>query len=214
MKVRFKYEKNEQVKYVGHLDVMSMFDRVFRRCDIKLKFSQGFTQRSQIIFALPSSVGVISKCEYFEVEIPQIQQKDIQCIVEKLNKNLPNGFFIIDAYEVSEVSSIMSLVESAKYEMHIKLSEQDIPKVNNLFNEEKIFVKRLAKNGIEYDMNIRPYIIDANIEKKEQGVIIYIQLKSGSKENLKPDYIIQALQNYSINIIDYQIIKTNVLLSK
>ena len=31
LKVRFKYEKNDLVKYVGHLDVMAMFDRVFSK---------------------------------------------------------------------------------------------------------------------------------------------------------------------------------------
>lgn len=214
MKIRFKYEKNEPVKYVGHLDVMAMFDRVFRRSNIKVQFSQGFTQRSQIIFALPTSVGIISKCELFEVEIPDANASDIPKIVEKLNSNLPNGFIIKEAYEVNDSTSIMSKVESAQYIINVKLDEENISKVQELFKQDKIFVKRVAKNNMEYDMNITPYVLELEITPVDKGVDICAKLKSGSKENLKPDYIIQAITNCNIDIIDYQITKTNVIINE
>lgn len=214
LKIRFKYEKNDLVKYVGHLDVMSMFDRVFRRANIQVEFSQGFTKRSQIVFALPSSVGVISKCEFLEVEIPNIFYEDIPKITEKLNKHLPDGFVITQACEVKGYGSIVTKVECAEYEFRIKAGKNEIEKILKLYSNEKIFVKRTAKNGIVYDMNIKPYILDMNIETNENEVIIYTTLKSGSRENLKPDYIIQAMQNVGIDIIDYQIIKTNVILNE
>lgn len=212
MKVRFKYEKNEPVKYVGHLDVMSMFDRVFRRCDIRIQFSQGFTQRSQIIFALPSSVGVISKCEFFEVEIPDITKQDIPSIVDKLNNNLPIGFRIIEAIETEEKASIVTRVVGADYEINIKTKE--ISKIQQLFNQEQIYVERVAKNGIKYDMNIKPYILEFKIEKVNDNQLkILTKLKSGSNENLKPDYVISAILKNGIVLEDYQITKANVLLS-
>lgn len=213
MKVRFKYEKNDLVKYVGHLDVMAMFDRVFRRSNIEIEFSHGFTKRSQIIFALPSSVGVISLCEYFEVEIPNIFKQDLTSIVDKLNENLPLGFKIVEAIESESIASIMSRVISAKYEFEILATNEEIQKIQKLFSKEKIYVQRVAKNDVTYDMNIRPYILDMNVEKIEDGKIkIYANIKSGSKENLKPDYVIQAIEKANIQINDYQIIKTNVLL--
>ena len=140
MKVRFKYEKNDLVKYVGHLDVMAMFDRVFRRSNIEIEFSQGFTKRSQIIFALPSSVGVISLCEYFEVEMPNISKQDLPNIVEKLNKNLPLGFKIVEAIESESIASIMSRVTSAEYEFEILASNEEIQKI-----EESIQINNIDK---------------------------------------------------------------------
>lgn len=214
MKVRFKYEKNDLVKYVGHLDVMAMFDRVFRRSNIEIEFSQGFTKRSQIIFALPSSVGLISLCEYFEVEIPNLCRENIQDIVYTLNENLPLGFKIVEAIETENTASIMSRVISAEYEFDINASAEEIEKIEKLFDEERIYVKRMAKNDAIYDMNIRPYILNIKLEKiAKDKMKIYTNIKSGSRENLKPDYIIQAIENANIQISDYQIIKTNVILT-
>ena len=100
-----------------------------------------------------------------------------------------------------------------EYEFEILASNEEIQKIQELFSEEKIYVQRVAKNEVAYDMNIRPYILDMNVENLEDGKMkIYANIKSGSKENLKPDYVIQAIEKAKIQINDYQIIKTNVLL--
>lgn len=209
MKIRFKYEKNEEVKYIGHLDVMSMFDRVFRRANIAIEYSQGFHQRSQIIFALPSSVGVISKCEYFTVNI--VDNITINEAVERLNNELPKGFKIIEGIEFPKDINIVLAVKEAKY--RIVIESEMFKEIEQLFTQDTIYVTRIVrKNNVEYKMNIVPYINSIEIHKNGNDLInIYISIKAGADENLKPDYIIQALIEYKIDVSDYQIYKEEVI---
>ncbi len=209
MRIRFKYEKNEEVKYIGHLDVMSMFDRAFRRANIAIEYSQGFHQRSQIIFALPSSVGVISKCEYFTVNIED--NITIEESIERLNNELPKGFKIIEAIEFSKDINIVLAVKEAKY--RITVESTMFKEIKQLFTQDTIYVTRIVrKNNVEYKMNIVPYINSIEIEKNGNDLInIYVNIKAGAEENLKPDYIIQALLEYKIDIRDYQIYKEEVI---
>jgi len=209
LRIRFKYEKNEEVKYIGHLDVMSMFDRAFRRANIAIEYSQGFHQRSQIIFALPSSVGVISKCEYFTVNIED--NITIEESIERLNNELPKGFKIIEAIEFSKDINIVLAVKEAKY--RITVESTMFKEIKQLFTQDTIYVTRIVrKNNVEYKMNIVPYINSIEIEKNGNDLInIYVNIKAGAEENLKPDYIIQALLEYKIDIRDYQIYKEEVI---
>lgn len=59
MRARVKYSKNDDVKYVGHLDAMRTFIRCIKRTCIPIKYSKGFNPRVQISFALPLGVGVL-----------------------------------------------------------------------------------------------------------------------------------------------------------
>ena len=66
---RIKFEKREEVKYIGHLDTMRTFTRCIKRTELPIKFSSGFNPRVQLSFALPLAVGVTSECEYFYFEL-------------------------------------------------------------------------------------------------------------------------------------------------
>ena len=38
-KLRFYFSKADEVKYVGHLDMIELFDRAFRRAKLPISFS-------------------------------------------------------------------------------------------------------------------------------------------------------------------------------
>lgn len=40
MVIRIKFEKRDEVKYVGHLDTMRTFSRCIKKSDIKVKYSK------------------------------------------------------------------------------------------------------------------------------------------------------------------------------
>ena len=37
-----KFNKRGYIKYTSHLDMLRLFKRAMKRCDIRLKYSQGF----------------------------------------------------------------------------------------------------------------------------------------------------------------------------
>ena len=60
---RLLFEKTGDAVYLSHLDLMRIFQRAFRRADILIWHSQGFSPRAYVSIALPPSVGVESRCE-------------------------------------------------------------------------------------------------------------------------------------------------------
>ena len=86
MKVRFKFSKHGVLKYIGHLDLMRYFQKAFRRTDIDVLYSKGFSPHMIMSFAQPLGVGVESDGEYFDVEVSD--EEDISAVVSKLNMML------------------------------------------------------------------------------------------------------------------------------
>ena len=63
MKIRVRFSKQEQMKFIGHLDMVRYFQKVMRRGEIDVAYSEGFSPHQKMSFAAPLSVGVLcQKC--------------------------------------------------------------------------------------------------------------------------------------------------------
>lgn len=51
---RLLFEKTGDAVYLSHLDLMRIFQRAFRRADILIWHSQGFSPRAYVSIALPA----------------------------------------------------------------------------------------------------------------------------------------------------------------
>ena len=112
-KIRFKFIRGEQVKYISHLDLMRTFERAIRRANIPVRYSQGFNPHPSIVFGLPLSVGVTSEAEYADVEIDGELAPPV--FLQQLNSQLPEGLKVTDAKESGAKSNIMASVAFASY---------------------------------------------------------------------------------------------------
>ena len=68
---RIKFTKGEEVKYIGHLDVMRIFQRAIKRADLPIAYSQGFNPHQLLSFANPLTLGtqVVGSTEIFSLEL-------------------------------------------------------------------------------------------------------------------------------------------------
>ena len=69
MKVRLRFSKTGALVYIGHLDVMRYFQKLFRRADIPVKYSEGFSPHQILSFTPPLPLGMESFGEYADVEL-------------------------------------------------------------------------------------------------------------------------------------------------
>ena len=214
-KIRLKYEKNNEVKYIGHLDTITMFDRAFRRSGIDIKFSNGFNKRACFVFALPTGAGIESKCEYMEFEVLD-ESINLQEIKDNLNKVLPNGFNIVDISLINDKKSIMAKVIESEYCIYVYVENKNgvCDKISNIFDKEEVLVIKKSKdNTIKY-IDIKKNILQINISDDNDKIRIYLKSKAGSNSNLRPEYIVQAIENENINVLDYEILRTNLILDE
>lgn len=195
---RIKFEKRDEVKYIGHLDTMRTFTRCIKRTNLPIKFSSGFNPRVQLSFALPLAVGVTSESEYFDLELNgDIETSDV---INELSKTMPNGFRIINCEKFEKVKSLMSLVKEAIYEVNLDVNTEELDKlvndINELFAKETILITKEGKGGKEEAKDIKPMIINYSVEEiNYRTVKVTIHCTAGSKENLNPNYILQAIKN-------------------
>ena len=69
MKIRIKFSKQGHLRFIGHLDVMRYFQKVMRRADVNIRYSEGFSPHQIMSFAAPLGVGLTGSGEYLDIEV-------------------------------------------------------------------------------------------------------------------------------------------------
>ena len=58
LRLRIKFSRGEQLKFLSHLDLMRLWERALRRAGINPAYSEGFSPHPRISLAAPLAVGV------------------------------------------------------------------------------------------------------------------------------------------------------------
>ena len=58
MKIRIKFQKQGTVRFIGHLDVMRYFQKVMRRAEVDIRYSEGFSPHQIMSFAAARSLDL------------------------------------------------------------------------------------------------------------------------------------------------------------
>lgn len=194
MKARIKFRKFGVMKFIGHLDVMRFFQKVMRRADIPIAFTGGFSPHMIMSFANPLGVGVTSDGEYFDIELTE--EIDMNAAVARMNQVMVEGIEIVNMVPISDDKKRtgMSIVAAADYLSNVKndaFPENWKEKAAGFMNQEQILIVKKTKKS-EKEVDIKPMIY--KFEIREEGV--YMQVATGSVENLKPEVVMQALGQY------------------
>ena len=169
-KIRVKFTKIGDVKYIGHLDVLALFDRATRRAGIPMAFSEGFNPRPKLSFAHPLAVGIESNCEYMEMELTR--EVNLDEIKEKLNKILPEGVEILEVIESPSNKAIMALVTSAEYTINIESKVNNKEKIDEIKEDPKAVLDETINGVKEKISNIVDYNDFDNIDIVEEEIVI------------------------------------------
>lgn len=199
-----KFHKLGMIRYTSHLDMIRLFQRVFKRNGIALEYSKGFNPHPKLSFAHPLSLGHTSVGEYLEFEtLDSLSPTDI---FETIRSNFPDGIWIESVLPLpKEGKSIASLVEFASYELQIPLTAQDFDNnwIQRFLEQDTMLVsKRQKKDHAMIDVDIKPHILKLeSITHNDGRRIIFALIKAGSKANLNPELIIQAMGRF-LNLPD------------
>lgn len=194
LKARIKFRKYGAMKFIGHLDIMRFFQKVMRRADIPIAFSGGFSPHMIMSFANPLGVGVTSDGEYFDIELAE--PTDMIAAVERMNSVMVEGIEIVNMVEISDdkKKTGMSIVAAADYLSTVKNNAFPADwkeKANDFLNQPEILIVKKTKKS-EKEVDIKPMIY--KFEVRDDSV--YMQVATGSVENLKPELVMQAFSNY------------------
>ncbi|MEE1315315.1 MAG: TIGR03936 family radical SAM-associated protein [Faecalimonas sp.] len=194
MKARIKFRKFGAMKFIGHLDIMRFFQKVMRRADIPIAFTGGYSPHMIMSFANPLGVGLTSDGEYFDIELTE--ELDMQAAVNRMNAVSVEGIEIVNMVPISDDKKRtgMSIVAAADYLSGLKkgsFPKDWKEKAEDFLTQEEIKIVKKTKKS-EKEVDIKPLIYRFEL----RGEDVYMQLATGSVENLKPEVVMCALCQY------------------
>lgn len=217
MKLRIKYTKTGVLRFIGHLDMMRLFQKAIRRAKLDVAYSKGFSPHQIISFAAPMPLGMTSEGEYFDGEFVSVTSTEDMC--KRLNDTLPEGVRVLDIVKLpDDAKPSMAIVSASDYYIFRNDEcEQDTmatlqSKLNTFNDLEEVLILKKTKSREEMS-DIKPFIYELKVY--EDG--IYMLLASGSKDNLKPELVVEALCNHagvSYNRYDYRIHRLETYMGK
>ena len=215
MKIRLGFIKQGNIKFVGHLDLLRLFQRVIKSADIPIAYSQGFNPHSLLYFAQALSVGITSTGEYMDIQL----EEDVppEWVKDQINAILPEGLEIHSAHILLEESkTCMAVVDAASYEITIDKHPEDeefVIKLNEFYSQEEILVTRISKKKPK-TINIKEFIYELEIEEKDDNYIIHVTLAAGSRKNLNAKLFMASFINHSNLELVYTIHRNELFVLK
>jgi len=195
-KIRLKFRKVGEMRFLSHLELAHLFYRASKRADLPLCFSEGFHPMPRIIFATALPVGMESLTEIVDVECEG--KTTPPEVMERLNQTLPPGVEIIDAEEVPLFFHLSSLPHPSVYWIPLDPllpKEEAIPKIKKALDKKEFFVHQ-ERDGKKRSVDIRPLIEKMEIkersgEENRWGVELVLRKVTG--RTAKPIEIVGAI---------------------
>jgi len=194
-RLRLKFSRGEELKFLSHLDLMRLWERAFRRAGIPLAYSEGFTPHAHIALAAPLLVGVTSEAELMDVSLSKWVSP--QTVTTKIEKQLPRGITLLDVRTVGlNVPSLQSQVKFVDYKVEIETEKT----TNEVERELKSFLskKELAWHH-HRDTGDRYYDLRALVESlglvacRDAVCTLDMRLRCDEKGAGRPEQVTRAL---------------------
>src|SRR5512136_1884193 len=97
-RLRITFTRDETLKYIGHLDMARTWQRITRRANLPLAYSEGFNPQPRLSFAAALPVGCTSDHEELDLVLwPACVIGDVKT---QLDRALPPGMKVISIEEL------------------------------------------------------------------------------------------------------------------
>lgn len=200
MRIRIKFRKYGVMKFIGHLDIMRYFQKCMRRGEIDIAYSEGFSPHQIMSFAAPLGVGITSDGEYLDIEVNSTRSSEES--IKALNEVMVEGVEITSYRRLGDSDKkAMSLVAAADYELRIK-DNYEVPQVDfqaaldEFFRKpSEILITKQTKKS-EKVMDLKQLVYDFQIRMEENRPVFYLNVCTGSTDNLKPELVLSSFYEY------------------
>lgn len=174
--------------------MMRLWERVFRRTDLPVTYTQGFNPHIKFSLAVPLSVGMTSAAEYCELFLDTLM-KPLE-LQERLAKELPEGLSVMDVRLSPYRGSPAAQVALIEYEVTCfgdTGSKADLgTKIRTVLDAAELRYMKTNKNGTK-QIDLRPFIQDLSLlDHSPQRTRLQLQIKTGPSGSIKPEDVLHA----------------------
>ena len=193
MTIRVRFGKEGSLRYIGHLDLLRTFQKIFRRAGIPMCFSNGFSPHPIMSFALPLGLGLTSEGEYLDAEIEEGMGPEE--VLERLQNATSDELPVYAVIVLPEkAGNAMASVGRAVYRFIFgEMDAEDAAAVRQALESflaaAAVPIRKKTKTR-EIEEDIRPMVFAAALT--EAGLVL--DLAAGSAANLKPELLLETLK--------------------
>ena len=194
-RLRVSFTREEELKFLSHLDIMKLWGRALHRANVPLAYSQGFVQHPRISLAAPLSVGMTSQAELMDVYLSRWLSPPV--FIKQVLPQLPCGTTLLDACSINlDGPSLQAAVRFAEYRVELG-NNSDSPTVElaikALLSARELPWQHQRDSGIRcYDL--RSLIDDIwVIAMQDTCCVLGMRLQCSSKGAGRPEQVTRAL---------------------
>lgn len=188
-RLRVTFGKFAALKYTSNLDVAKIWERVLRRADLPLLYTQGFNTRPRLQLATALPLGITSECELLDVALRQ--RIALEGLAPQLRAVSPDGLRI---YRVDEVdvagAALQTRVRSARY---LVTFEQPVPALDQLTGEllaRASIPRSIQRKRRTVEKDLRPLLHELVADDPQT---LRMRVAVGDRGNLRPQDILQEM---------------------
>jgi radical SAM-linked protein len=117
-RLRITFGRSEAARYVGHLDIMRMWERLLRRARLPVAYSTGQRPRPRMALGAPLAIGVTSDGELLDVFLEQ--RLPLNHLQSRLDQECPPGFAIRNVQQVGlTLPALQTAVRFSEYRVSL-----------------------------------------------------------------------------------------------
>jgi radical SAM-linked protein len=121
-RLRIRFCRGEEVKYISHLDLMRLWQRALNRAGVPLAYSEGFNPHPRMSLAAPLALGVTSEAELMDIVLAKWASP--QSFTTAVSRQLPAGIEIRQVYNTPlAIPSLQSQVRFAEYTVELETEQ-------------------------------------------------------------------------------------------
>lgn len=184
-RVRIRFSKQGNLRWIGHRDLMRCMERMFRRAGLPLGMSEGFHPKPRVTFPLALAVGIEASDEVMEVELSE--PLSAEETLSRLAPCAPPGMQLHSAQRLPEGSRKASVCGAA-YEAPVPSHCQEglVERIDGLLASASCIVER-AKGRAPVDL--RPMVEELALV----GGVLRMRLKVSAEQSAGVREVLSAL---------------------
>ena len=194
-RLRLRFSRGEELKYISHLDLMRLWERVLRRADIPMAYSEGFSPHPRISLAAPLPIGVTSEAELMDIVVRTAVSPYF--LMQNTKPQLPPG---VEVFEVLQVSLTAPSLQSQAQFIDYRVSDRSDRTADEIrgaitaaLQAEKLPWHHMRDTGPRH-YDLRPLIEDLRLESWQDHIFtLGMRLRCDAQGTGRPEQVTAAL---------------------
>lgn len=185
-RVRIRFTKLEDLRWISHRDLIRVWERLFRRAGVALSMTEGFHPKPRMNFPSALAVGIAGLDELLEIDLAEEHTAD--SLRAAITGQLPPGMTlgeikVLPAPDHKARVQFVTFESSVPPERHAALIER----IAWLLGQTSLPIER---DGRTKPLDLRPLIADLAFD----GGTLCMRLRVESEGSARPREVLRALQ--------------------